>query len=97
MFGEAWQNGADHNTDRDIGFGHGLDHFEAHMGLRGARFHGSGEFWIERGDGYVDRDAIECGHFAENIDVTSDEMVFGDDGGGVAEIAHDFETAAGDF
>ena len=92
--GDAWGEG---DADGDACVGEGANGFEAGGGGGGAGFEGGGEMAVEGGDGDEDGGGLPAGEVAEEVEVPGDEVVFGNDGNGVAEMSEDFEAAPGDL
>ena len=97
MVVEAGDDGREHEADGDACGGEFLDGGEAARGRARSRFEDFGEVAVESGDGDAHSGGVVFGEFAEVVGVASDEVVFGDDADGVAELGEDGEAGAGDF
>jgi len=97
VIGEAGDDGSDEDAGGNASLGESFDGGEARGRRGGARLHDFAEISVESSHGNEDGDGIDGRELGEHVDVAGDEMVFGDDGDGIAEFGEDFEAAASEF
>ena len=96
MIGDGWNNGCDHDVHGNACPRQRAHGVETMRRKRRTRLQARGEARVQRGDGNEHHDRLMSRQFCEQINVARDEMVFGHDADGIAELREHFQAAPRD-